>query len=70
MLAGFGTDLVGSKVTTGAMAAVLVLLALVVARSNRRRAVQLAAATLDAALAPRPLPRAASATFPREPLRP
>jgi hypothetical protein len=70
MLAGFGADEVGAKVTIGAKPAVLVLLALVAARSSWRRAVQLASATLDATLAPRPLPRAASATFPREPLRP
>jgi hypothetical protein len=70
MLTGFGTDEVGAKVTIGAIAAVLVLLALVAARSSWRWAVQLAAATLDATLAPRPLPRAARSTFPREPLRP
>jgi hypothetical protein len=70
MPAGFGTNLVDAKVTIGAMAAVLVLLALVAARSSWRRAVQLASATLDATLAPCLLPRAASATFPREPLRP
>lgn len=38
MLAGFGTDLVGAQPTTGAMAAVLVLLAALVARRTSRRA--------------------------------
>jgi MFS family permease len=34
MLAGFGTDLIGAQLTTGAMAAVLVLMALLAARSS------------------------------------
>jgi MFS transporter, DHA1 family, staphyloferrin A biosynthesis exporter len=53
MLAGFGTDLFGAQVTTVAMAAVLVLLALLAARSGSRPALELASVPVEGTAGPR-----------------